>query len=335
MSEGTPKAKAPLLDITDLDITYRVPAGTVKAASDIRLTVRRGEAVGVVGESGSGKSTLGLAILRLLPANAAIPRGRIILDRRDEAALDLVRATPEEIRSVRWRQVATVFQKAMSCLSPVHRISTQFVDILRVHHPGLKTAEAMARAQELFAAVNLPPAALGSYPHQLSGGMMQRAMIAISLAYRPRLLILDEATTALDVITQGQILAEMRRLKVEFDLTTLVITHDMSVIAETADRVAVMYAGELLEVGPTSRLLKEAVHPYTRALVASFPKLKGPKERLLGIEGSLPDLVSPPTGCLFARRCPEADPECHRRKPALRPVVGSEAAHEARCHHAP
>lgn len=329
-----------LLDIRGLDFVYRVPAGEVKAVVDLELAVRTGESVGIVGESGSGKSTLGSAILQLLPPNARIARGSIVLTRRDGPPLDLVRARPDELREVRWREVATVFQKAMSCLSPVHRISTQFVDVLRVHNPHLRTAEAMSRARELFAAVNLPPQALRSYPHQLSGGMMQRAMIALSLAYSPRLLILDEATTALDVITQGQILTEMRRLKQEFHLTTLVITHDISVIGEVCDRVAVMYAGQLMEVGPTRPILTGPAHPYTRALVASFPKLTGPQTRLLGIEGSLPDLVAPPEGCLFAPRCREADDECLRSRPVLRPLkaaAGADfappAAHEVRCHH--
>lgn len=331
----------PLLDIRGLDFVYQIPAGEVRAVVDLDLTVRTGESVGIVGESGSGKSTLGSAILQLLPPNARVARGSIVLTRKDGSRLDLVRARPEELRRVRWLEVATVFQKAMSCLSPVHRISTQFVDVLRVHQPGLKTAEAMARARELFAAVNLPPQALRSYPHQLSGGMMQRAMIALSLAHSPRLLILDEATTALDVITQGQILAEMRRLKQDFDLTTLVITHDISVIGEICDRVAVMYAGQLMEVGPTRAILTRPAHPYTRALVASFPKLTGARTRLSGIEGSLPDLVTPPGGCLFAPRCREAEDRCHQTRPEMRPVpsaapnttpVGT-AVHEVRCHH--
>jgi len=324
-------AAGALLDIQDLSFVYRVPAGEVKAVDGLDLTVRAGESVGIVGESGSGKSTLGAAVLQLLPANARTPRGRILLDQGGDPPLDLVRAGPRELRKIRWTQIAAVFQKAMNCLSPVHRISTQFVDILRVHRPGLSTGETLARAEELFEMVNLPPGALRSYPHQLSGGMMQRVMIAVSLAHRPRLLILDEATTALDVITQGQILEEMTRLKREFDLTTLVITHDMSVIGEVADRVAVMYAGRLVEVGPVRTILKEAAHPYTRALVASFPKLTGPRRRLEGIEGSLPDLVSPPPGCLFAPRCPEAGPECREGPgPALRSCG---PGHEVRCHH--
>jgi len=279
--------------------------------------------VGVVGESGSGKSTLATAMLGLLPPNARVTQGRALL-----RGIDLLGLPEEELNRIRWRHIAMVFQKAMGCLSPVHRIREQFYDVLAVHEPSITREAAVERAARLLAAVHLPATALAAYPHELSGGMTQRTMIALSLAHNPELLILDEATTALDVITQGQILSEVNRLKEEYGLATLMISHDISVVASTCRRIAVMYAGRVMEVGPIS-LVKAAAHPYTQLLTKSFPDLYGPRQRIAGIPGTLPDLTALPIGCLFAPRCGYATAACHEASPDYYRVG---EGHYALCH---
>lgn len=306
-------ASGPLLQLNGLSVAYRTGRGTVQAVQDVTLGVERGHSVGLVGESGSGKSTVAAAILRLLPENAAITEGSVLF-----AGTDLADVSERELNRLwRWRQLAMVFQKSLSALSPVHRAGSQLRDILALREPGLSESQREERVLTVLRAVRLPERVLNSYPFELSGGMMQRAMIALGLLCTPPFLILDEATTALDVITQAQILREVNRLKAEFDLTTMVISHDVGVINATVDTVAVLYAGQLMEVAPRERFFSAPAHPYSQALVASVPRLGGQPGRLTGIPGSLPNLQNPPPGCRFAPRCPHATARCTAAVPPL------------------
>jgi len=310
-----PAAAEPVLEIRGLRVSYDAPTGRVQAVAGLDLVLRPGDSVGLVGESGSGKSTVALAVMGLLPAGGRVDAGQVRLLGRDLTTL------PEhELRAVRWRQAAMVFQKAMSAFSPVHRLADHFVDVWRAHRPerGRRARSlALERARVLLEAVGLRPDALWAYPHTLSGGMLQRALIALALVHQPRLLILDEATTALDVVTQAQVLSEVARLQREFDLTTLVISHDIGVVAALCRRVAVLYAGHLVEEGPVQQVLEAPRHPYTAALVRAFPRLRGPRRRLESIPGTLPDLTRPPQGCVFADRCPRAAGACREGPPPV------------------
>jgi peptide/nickel transport system ATP-binding protein len=315
--------QAPLLELRNLGITYKTDRGVVSAVDDVSFSVPKGASVGLVGESGSGKSTIALAILRLLPANARVS-GQIVAN-----GTDLVRLSDNELnRNWRWSTLSMVFQKSLSALSPVHRIGDQMHDILRTHEPGLGESGRKQRIGAVLAAVHLPERVLQMYPFELSGGMMQRTMIALGLVCNPPFVIFDEATTALDVITQSQILAEIKRLKAEFDLTTMVISHDVGVINAVTDIVAVLYAGQLMEVAPREVFFSDARHPYSKALIGSIPRLGGKKERIQGIPGSLPDLTNPPVGCRFAPRCPHATKGCMTETP---PMIEVQPGHAVRC----
>lgn len=296
----------PLLALRHLSIDYRSGGGTVQAVQDVSLSIPAGRSVGLVGESGSGKSTVAAGILRLLPDNAVIASGSVSFNGTDLAGL----SEREMNRTWRWRQLSTVFQRSLSALSPVHRVGDQLHDVLSMHEPRLGQAGRSQRIDDLLQAVHLPPRVLRAYPFELSGGMMQRTMIALGLLCQPPFVILDESTTALDVITQGQILREINRLRQQFDLTLMVISHDVGVINATADTVAVLYAGQLMEVAPRDRFFSAPAHPYSQALVRSVPRVRGQAGRLAGIPGSLPDLRKPPPGCRFAPRCPHASERC-------------------------
>jgi peptide/nickel transport system ATP-binding protein len=302
-----------LLQLTDLSVAYRTNRGSVRAVEDVTLGVAPGEAVGLVGESGSGKSTVAAAILRLLPDNAGITNGSITFNGNDLESL----SDRELSRTWRWRELAMVFQRSLSALSPVHRVGAQLHDVLQLHEPRLSQHAREERINELLLAVHLPERVLRAYPFELSGGMMQRTMIALALLCKPPFLIFDEATTALDVITQAQILREINRLQKDFNLTAMVISHDVGVINATVDTVAVLYAGQLMEIAPKRRFFTAPAHPYSQALVASVPRLSGQTGRLAGIPGSLPNLQNPPPGCRFAPRCPHAMPKCTQAVPPL------------------
>ncbi len=313
----------PVLQLRNLRISYRTDRGVVSAVDDVSLEVPRGASIGLVGESGSGKSTIALAILRLLPSNARID-GQIIVN-----GTDLTRQSERQLnRNWRWSAISMVFQKSLSAMSPVHRIGVQMHDVLGLHEPDLSASARRERIDRVLHAVHLPARVLRSYPFELSGGMMQRTMIALGLLCDPPFVIFDEATTALDVITQAQILDEIRRLKGEFDLTTVVISHDVGVINAVTDIVAVLYAGQLMEVAPRPVFFSAAQHPYSRALINSIPRLSGPKERISGIPGTLPDLTHPPAGCRFAPRCPHATDGCMTQTP---PLVEVAPGHHVRC----
>lgn len=313
----------PLLELRNLSIGYRTDRGLVSAVDNVSLKVPAGASIGLVGESGSGKSTIAMAILRLLPANARVT-GQILIN-----GTDLVPLSETELnRRWRWSKVSMVFQKSLSALSPVHRIGAQMHDVLLTNDPSLSERDRNARIERVLDAVHLPKRVLRSYPFELSGGMMQRTMISLGLLCDPPFVIFDEATTALDVITQSQILAEIQRLRQEFSLTTMVISHDVGVINAITDTVAVLYAGQLMEVAPRDEFFRDAQHPYSQALIRSIPRLSGTKERIEGIPGSLPDLTRPPSGCRFAPRCPHATLECMISTP---PLVEVAPGHMVRC----
>lgn len=312
-----------LLELRNVSIRYRTGRGFVSAVEDVSLQVPTGASIGLVGESGSGKSTLALALMRLLPQNAEVS-GEMIF-----AGENLVTKTESQLsKGWRWRKLAMVFQKSLAAMSPVHRIGQQMEDVLSIHEPHLTRPEREQRLHDVLTSVRLPDRVLRSYPFELSGGMMQRSMIALGLLCNPPFLIFDEATTALDVITQTQILKEIERLKAEYDLTTIVISHDVGVINAVTDTVAVLYAGQLMEVAPRETFFSNPQHPYSQALISSVPRLHGEKTRLAGIPGSLPDLTNPPQGCRFAPRCPHATEGCLAVTP---PLIEVAPGHLVRC----
>jgi peptide/nickel transport system ATP-binding protein len=315
-----------IVELQGLSVDY----GDVRAVDGIDLAIRAGETVGLAGESGCGKSTTGNALMQILRPPAHISAGRVLF--RGE---DVTRKSAEELRRFRWRNVAMVFQSAMNALNPVMRVGEQFVDMMQAHE-RIDRRSALAHAGELLETVGIDRGRLRSYPHELSGGMKQRTIIAMALALRPELLILDEPTTALDVVVQREIVEELDALKRDFGFATLFITHDLSLLLETADRIAIMYAGEIVEEAPAAELLAAPKHPYTAGLLASFPPLQGPRVRMTGIPGAPPDLARPPAGCRFHPRCPHCrveDAALYERQTTERPVLREVApGHRVACH---
>jgi len=300
----------PLLEVEGLRTYYFTRAGAVRAVDNISFFVEKGEVFGLAGESGCGKTTAGLSILRLLPPYGRIVGGHIIFDGNDLLSIREM----EFRRKYRWKRISMIFQGAMNALNPVFRVGDQIAEAIMLHEKVSKE-EAMEKVRELFKKVGIEPSRVDNYPHEFSGGMRQRAMIAMALACNPELVIADEPTTALDVVIQGQILDLMRKLKDEYDLSVILITHDMSVIAELCNRVGIMYAGKLVECADVRTLFKEPSHPYTQGLISAIPSLTGPKVRLKSIPGAPPDLLNPPKGCRFHPRCPYAMDKCRREEP--------------------
>ena len=324
----------PLLEVRDLCVTFHLREGVLRALENVSFTIERGEILGIVGESGCGKSITAASILRILPWTAKIERGQLLFRGEDGSTIDLATLDPKgkTIREIRGRDIAMVFQEPMTAFSPVHTIGNQMMEVLRLHR-GCSRAEARRDAIAMLDRVGMPKAArrIDAYPFQLSGGMRQRAMIAMALLCRPRLLIADEPTTALDVTIEAQILELLRDLQEEFGMAVMMITHDLSVIAEMARNVMVMYLGEDVEYASTPTIFFEPKHPYTRELLASVPKLgRGTGERLHTIRGSVPNLYERPNGCPFHPRCREAIPgRCEAVPP---PVVEVGPRHRVRCH---
>jgi peptide/nickel transport system ATP-binding protein len=304
---------APLLEFRDLSVAYRTDEGPLPAVRGVELVVRAGEVVGVAGESGCGKSTLASTVLRLQPKDATVS-GSVLVDGKDVLTMSW-----GDLRSVRWGDASIVFQGALHSLNPVHRIETQIAEPIRVHEPGIGDDAVAARIGELMEQVGLPPTRARAYPHQLSGGQKQRVMIAMALACRPRLIVADEPTTALDVMVQAQILDLLALFVRELELGMLIISHDLSVLADVCDRVAVMYAGRVVEVGTAAQVFTEPLHPYSKALSASFPRIGDPAARYAprGLAGDPPDPRDLPPGCSFAPRCPLVVDACWDAEPPL------------------
>ena len=302
---------SPLLDIRDFCVDYVTPNGSVRALDRISLTLEPGEILGIAGESGSGKSTFAQALLRIAPPPAIITGGEVIFEGRDLLQLD-----DEALRALRWREASLVFQSAMDVLNPVLTVGEQLSDIFSAHLQ-LSRSEELQRARELMALVELPETTLRSYAHQLSGGMRQRAVIALALALRPKLVILDEPTTALDVIVEREILTRVLELRAKLGFSVIFISHDLARMLELCDRVAIFYAGRIAELAPAEELRQRPAHPYTQRLLRAFPSLHGSSEGWGGIPGAPPSLASPPSGCRFHPRCDKAFADCSQREPPL------------------
>ncbi len=314
----------PLLEIDDLVMHYKIKAGDVSAVDNVGFTIHQGEAVGLVGESGCGKTSTALSLLRLLPANAEYISGQIRLNGED-----LLQLTEEEMRERRWKDIAMVFQGAMNSWNPVYRVGDQIREVLDTHYRGeLDFEEQTRHIESLFTSVGLPPEMIDRFPHEFSGGMRQRAVIAMALACSPELIIADEPTTALDVIVQDQILKELKRIQAEMGMSILYISHDIAVIAEVTDSLGVMYAGKLVEYGPTSEVFARPRHPYAYLLLRSTPSITGPRRKLAPLEGEPPDLLNPPSGCRFHPRCPFATERCAIEEP---PFAEISEGHKVAC----
>jgi peptide/nickel transport system ATP-binding protein len=315
-------AGQPVLEIRGLCVDYGRGERAVHAVIDTDLTLRRGEVLGLAGESGSGKSTLAYGATRLLRQPGIITAGSVLFrpdaDQPD-LAIDLLDAGPEDLRRLRWREVAIVFQSAMNSLNPVLTVQTQLTDTLAAHLPDTTRAERVERAAELLKLVGISEDRLRSYPHELSGGMKQRVMIAMALALDPQVVIMDEPTTALDVVTQRQILEQVIELRDRLGFSVLFITHDLSLLLEMADTIAIMYAGRIVESAPAQQMFRAPRHPYSAALLDSFPSLRGEHRVMAGIPGSPPDMRKLPDGCAFHPRCRYVLPRCSRDLPELTP----------------
>ncbi len=310
----------PLLEVGGLCVDYGAGPDAVHAVVGADLVLHRGEVLGLAGESGSGKSTLAYAITRLLRAPGMITGGSVSYHSKPGQAVDLLAAGEAGLRVLRWSEISVVMQSAMNALNPVLSIGSQLTDVLRAHRPDMSKAARKARAAELLAMVGITADRLTSYQHELSGGMRQRVMIAMALALEPQIVIMDEPTTALDVVTQREILEELAALRERLGFAVLFITHDLSLLVEIADSIAVMYAGRLVERAGAAALFRAPRHPYTLGLLSSFPALHGPKQHLTGIPGSPPDLRKLPAGCVFHPRCAYAMDRCRTQVPQLLPL---------------
>lgn len=302
----------PLLDIQSLVVEYRTLKANVRAVDRVSLSLEKGHTLGLVGESGCGKSTFGLSIVRLVPQPGRIVSGQITLD-----GIDVVSCSNEEIRRVRGKRVGYIFQDPMTSLNPVKKIGDHFIEMINTHEPGASREHALKRASEILQNLGILPERIHDFPHQFSGGMRQRVMIGLALALNPDLLIADEPTTSLDVIVEAQIIELLKHLKESLDLTLVLITHNIGIVAETADRVAVMYAGRIAELSETGDLFERPMHPYTKALLNSVPNITKKDQILSWIPGAPPDLAEPPPGCLYHPRCSFAFDRCKKEDPQL------------------
>lgn len=317
--------KMPILDVQDLSIQYTIGRGLVKAAEGVSFQLEKGEAMGLAGESGCGKTTVALSLLKILPSNGRIVNGKIIVN-----GIDIVGLSDNEMRKdVRWKVVSMVFQGAMNAMNPLYKVGDQIVEAIKLHEPDVTKKEAKERTAKLLEMVGIDPTRADNYPHEFSGGMKQRALIAMSLANNPDLVIADEPGTALDVIVQAQVLRLIKELKDRLNLSVIMISHDLSLIAEVCQKLAIMYAGYLVEYGDIVKIFKEPKHPYTVDLIESFPSIKAEKQEMVSIPGSPPDLLDPPLGCRFHPRCKYAMDVCRKEVPKL---IELSKNHYVSCH---
>ena len=305
----------PVLEVDNLTTNYKTLRGWVQACENVSFELKKGEAMGLVGESGCGKTSVALSLLKLLPSAGRIRRGKILFN-----GSDLVKMSDSQIRKVRWKGIAIVFQGAMNALNPVFKVSDQITEAIKIHEPHVSKSKARDRVEALFEMVGIDKSRADNYPHEFSGGMRQRALIAMALAANPEVLVADEPGTALDVVVQAQILKLLRELKEKLNLSMVFISHDLSIVAETCEKLAIMYAGQIVEYGDTKSIFEKPLHPYTQGLIGAFPSIKGDRKKLISIPGQPPDLLSPPTGCRFNPRCPYVMDICKKVEPKLLPV---------------
>jgi peptide/nickel transport system ATP-binding protein len=313
----------PVLEIKNFSVDYGVGDDAVHAVRDVNLTLHRGEVLGLAGESGSGKSTLAYGVTRLLAPPGVISSGEVIYHGPEGPPVDVMQLSVPALRDFRWAETSIVFQGAMNSLNPVDKISTQLLDAIEAHEPKLSKAARVARGRKLLQMVGIASDRMDSYPHQLSGGMRQRVMIAMALVLEPQVVIMDEPTTALDVVMQRQILGELIELRERLGFSVIFITHDLSLLVEFSDRIAIMYGGRIVEEAPAAQLYRNSLHPYSEGLLKSFPALRGPRRELSGIPGSPPDLRAMPSGCSFHPRCPKAFEPCSVDLPILGRPAGA------------
>lgn len=314
-----------LLDVQNLTTHYDTLRGPVRAVEDVNFQLEKGEAMGLAGESGCGKTTVALSLLKILPYNGKIVNGKILFNQKD-----IVQMPEEKLRKdVRWKGISLVFQGAMNAFNPVYKIEEQIIEAIKVHEPKVSKKEAKTRIGKLLEMVGVEPSRAENYPHEFSGGMRQRAMIAMALASNPDIVIADEPGTALDVIVQAQVLKLISELKKKLNLAMIMITHDLSMITETCEKLAVMYAGNIAEYGDIIAIYKKPLHPYTQDLISAFPNITAKKQRMTSIPGSPPDLIEPPTGCKFHPRCKYAMDICRKEIPEFKEI---EEKHYAACH---
>ena len=324
MFSSKKETQMPILTVQDLRMYYSTLKGDVKAVDDINLMVEKGEALGLVGESGCGKTTFALSILRLLPYNGRFVSGKILFNGEDLLAID-DRTFNKEYR---WKRLSYVFQGAMNAMNPVFRVGDQIAEAILIHE-DVDKEEAMERVRGLFTLVGIDPKRITNYPHEFSGGMKQRAMIAMALACNPEFIIADEPTTALDVIVQAQTLQVINDLRAKLGLTMMLITHDLSVVAQTCTTCAIMYAGMIVEYADIDTVFSEPLHPYTQALIGAFPSIKESRRELVSIKGTPPNLLDPPPGCRFHPRCQYATDVCKEKIPEF---IDLGNRHFAACH---
>jgi len=314
-----------ILEVKNLTVHYETKVGKVKAVENASFYLEEKQAIGLAGESGCGKTTIALTLLKILPREGKIVDGQILFEGKD-----IVELSESEMREqIRWKGIALIFQGAMNALNPVYKVKDQIIEAIQIHEPETTRKEAYERAKKLFELTGLDPSRLEHYPHEYSGGMKQRACIAMALACNPKILIADEPSTALDVIVQAQILKLLKDLKEKLGISLIVISHDLSLIAETCDTAAIMYAGKIVEFADIVKIFKQPLHPYTQGLIEAFPSISSKEFKLVSIPGFPPDLINPPPGCRFHPRCKYAMEICKRESP---PFIEASEEHYVACH---